>query len=572
MKQLPVGIESFTEIIQEDYYYVDKTKLIKDILLSKSKVMLFTRPRRFGKSLNMDMLKSFFKIDTNISLFDGFAISKEKALCEKYQGKFPVISLSLKDVGGMVFEDFIDGIKVIIGRSAYPYKKLLLQSSKLDDDDKENARCIAANKFKSMADVYSSLYMLSKLLYQHYDKKVIIIIDEYDVPLDKAYQSGFYDEMTSFIRLFFGSALKTNEYLEFAILTGCLRISKESIFTGLNNFEVMGVSDIRFSGYFGFTDTEVKDMLEYYKLGDKYILFKEWYDGYRFGNTEIYCPWDVINQCKLLCEDSEASMQPYWINSSGNDIVRDILNEASASTREQIESLVSEESIKRIINTDLTYVDLKNADISKKETYLWSILYATGYLTDTARPEGKFHTLIIPNKEILKIYKEQILSWFNIKAGHGYQWEQLCSAIENGDAIGIKESLNSIMPKCISIRDTYSRKDMKENFYHGLLIGLMSCNKDWVVKSEQESGDGYPDILVKATEKRVGCVFEIKYAEDGKFDKTCRKAMQQIKDRKYTDVLKQEGLEKIYLYGISFYRKFCNVICEQELLENCINY
>ena len=564
MKQLPIGIESFSKIIQNGYYYIDKTNMIKDLLNSKSEVTLFTRPRRFGKSLNMDMLKTFFKEGTDTSLFDGLAISNEKELCEKYQGKYPVISFSLKDVGGMAFEDFIDGIKIIISRSAYPYKRLLLQSSHLDEDDKENARCIASNKFKSMADVYSSLNMLSRLLCQHYGKKVIIIIDEYDVPLDKAYQSGFYDEMVKFIRLFFGSALKTNEYLEFAVLTGCLRVSKESIFTGLNNFEVMGISDNRFSGYFGFTGGEVKEMLEYYGLEDKYALFKEWYDGYRFGNTEIYCPWDVINQCKLLCEDSGASMQLYWINSSGNDIVRDILSEASANTREQIESLVSEESIKRVINTDLTYADLKDADGPKKETYLWSILYATGYLTDSAKPEGKIHTLVIPNKEILEIYKEQVLSWFNTKAGHGSQWEQLCNAIENGDAEGTEEALNNIMPKCISIRDTYSRKDMKENFYHGLLIGLMSCNGEWVVKSEQESGEGYPDILVKAVEKRAGCVFEIKYAEDGRFDETCRKAMQQIKDKKYADILKQEGVEKIYLYGIAFYRKFCKVVCEQE--------
>ncbi len=564
MKQLPIGIESFSKIIQNGYYYIDKTNMIRDLLNSKSEVTLFTRPRRFGKSLNMDMLKTFFKEGADTSLFNGLAISKEKELCEKYQGKYPVISLSLKDVGGMAFEDFIDGIKIIISRSAYPYKRLLLQSSHLDEDDKENARCIASNKFKSMADVYSSLNMLSRLLCQHYGKKVIIIIDEYDVPLDKAYQSGFYDEMVKFIRLFFGSALKTNEYLEFAVLTGCLRVSKESIFTGLNNFEVMGISDNRFSGYFGFTGGEVKEMLEYYGLEDKYALFKEWYDGYRFGNTEIYCPWDVINQCKLLCEDSGASMQLYWINSSGNDIVRDILSEASANTREQIESLVSEESIKRVINTDLTYADLKDADGPKKETYLWSILYATGYLTDSAKPEGKIHTLVIPNKEILEIYKEQVLSWFNTKAGHGSQWEQLCNAIENGDAEGTEEALNNIMPKCISIRDTYSRKDMKENFYHGLLIGLMSCNGEWVVKSEQESGEGYPDILVKAVEKRAGCVFEIKYAEDGRFDETCRKAMQQIKDKKYADILKQEGVEKIYLYGIAFYRKFCKVVCEQE--------
>ena len=567
MKKLPIGIESFSKIIQNNYYYIDKTNMIRDLLNSISEVTLFTRPRRFGKSLNMDMLKTFFKAGTDTSLFNGLAISKEKRLCEKYQGKFPVISLSLKDVGGITFDDFIDGIKIVISRGAYPYKRLLLQSSYLDDDDKEDARCIAANKFKSMADVYSSLNILCRLLYQHYRKKAIIIIDEYDVPLDKAYQSGCYDEMTKFIRLFFGSALKTNEYLEFAVLTGCLRISKESIFTGLNNFEVMPVSDTRFSGYFGFTGAEVKEMLGYYGLEDKYGLFREWYDGYRFGGTEIYCPWDVINQCKILCEDSKAPMQSYWVNSSGNDIVRDILNGASANTKEQLECLVSEESIKRAINTDLTYADLKNASKVQRETYLWSILYATGYLTDAARPEGKIHTLVIPNKEILEIYKEQVLSWFNANAGHGSQWEQLCSAVENGAAEGTEAALNSIMPKCISIRDTYSRKDMKENFYHGLLIGLMSCNDRWVVKSEQESGEGYPDILIKAVEKGTGCVFEIKYAEGGRFDEACNEAMQQIKDKKYADILKQDGIKTIYLYGIAFFRKSCKVICRLEETE-----
>ena len=561
MKQLPVGIEEFSQIIKNGYYYVDKTNLIKDLLNSGSKVTLFTRPRRFGKSLNIDMLKEFFMAGTDVSLFDGLAISNAKELCKKYQGKYPVISISLKDVNGVTFEDFINMLKFMVFEEISHFD-WLMDSEKLTEYDKLQLNQLLLGKFEGTVNLQNSLKFISRLLYKHYNRKVVVLADEYDVPLDKAYQRGFYDEMVNFIRLFFGSLLKTNEYLEFAVLTGCLRISKESIFTGLNNFEVMAISDTRFSEYFGFTDNEVRDMLEYYRLEDKYTYFKEWYDGYRFGNTEIYCPWDVIKQCKLLYRDVEAPMQPYWINSSGNDIVKDILSRASANTKEQIESLVSEESIKRVINTDLTYADLKNADKVQKETYLWSILYATGYLTDAARPEGKIHTLVIPNKEILEIYREQVLSWFNTKAGHGIQWENLCSKIESGDAAGIEATLNSIMPKCISIRDTYSRKDLKENFYHGLLIGLMSCNDEWVVKSEQESGEGYPDILIKAVEKGVGCVFEIKYAENGNFDNACSEAMQQIKQKKYADILKQDGVETIYLYGMSFYRKSCKVICE----------
>lgn len=565
IKKLPAGIESFSKIIKDNYYYVDKTNMIKDLLNSKSEVTLFTRPRRFGKSLNMDMLKAFFIKGTDISLFDGLAISDEKDLCEKYQGEFPVVSISLKDVSGLTFEDFIIRLRFVIFQEITHFD-CLMDSGKLTEYDKIQLNQLLLGKFEGTVDLQGSLKFLSGLLYKHYGKKVIVLIDEYDVPLDKAYQSGCYDEMVRFIRLFFGSLLKTNEYLEFAVLTGCLRISKESIFTGMNNFKTRAISDNEFSEYFGFTCMEVKNMLEYYGLEDKYTLFKEWYDGYRFGNAEIYCPWDVINQCDILRTDKDAPMKPYWINSSGNDIVRDILSGASANTREQIECLVSEESIKRTINTDLTYADLKNANKVQKETYLWSILYATGYLTDAARPEGRIHTLVIPNKEILEIYREQVLSWFNTKAGHGSQWEQFCIAVENGDAAGTEAALNSIMPKCISIRDTYSRKDTKENFYHGLLIGLMSCNDEWVVKSEQESGEGYPDILVKAVEKGAGCIFEIKYAEDGKFGEVCNKAMQQIKDKKYADILKQDGVETIYLYGIAFCRKSCQVICRQEII------
>lgn len=564
MKKLPVGIEFFAEVIQKDYYYVDKTNMIKELLNSGSKVTLFTRPRRFGKSLNMDMLKTFFEEGTDTSLFNGLAISEEKELCEKYQGKFPVIALSLKDTLGSTFKDFTESLKIIISESLYPLKKVLLQSCQIDNDDKEIIQNLITNKPGSVADLALTLKVLSRILYQHYKKKVIIIIDEYDVPLDRAYQHGFYNEMADFIRIFFGSALKSNNYLEFAVLTGCLRISKESIFTGLNNFKVMSISDRKFSKYFGFTGEEVKTMLEYYDIEEKYPLFKDWYNGYNFGGTGIYCPWDVINQCEHFKEDKNAIMKSYWINSSGNSIVKDILNNVSANTKEQIEHLISQESIVIDIDTNLAYTDFKNPDRNKRETYLWSILYATGYLTDVKEPKDKSHTLIIPNKEILEIYKKQVLSWFNMQVCYSRQWEQLCSAIENGNTCKIEEILNDFMLKCISIRDTNSRKDMKENFYHGIMIGLFSYNGNWVVKSEYESGSGYPDILIKIAEKKTGCIFEIKYAENGQFIKTCQNALKQIKDRNYKSALEQEGMENIYLYGISFYKKSCKVICIHE--------
>lgn len=381
---------------------MDKTNLIKDLLNSGSKVTLFTRPRRFGKSLNMDMLKSFFKIGTDISLFDGLAISNAKELCEKYQGKYPVISISLKDINGVTFENFINMLKFMVFEEVSCFDRLM-DSEKLTEYDKLQLNQLLFGKFEGTVNLQNSLKFISRLLYNHYGN--IVLIDEYDVPLDKAYQRGFYDEMINFISIFFGSVLKTNEYLEFAVLTGCLRV-----FTGLNNFEPKVISDIKFSEYFGFTDGEVKEMLEHYGLINKYTFFKEWYGGYRFGNTEIYCPWDVISQCKLLCRDVDAPMQQCWINSNSNDIVRDILNGASANTKEQIKCLVSGESIRQVINTDLTYADLRDANKVQKETYLWSVLYSTGYLTDAARPEGKIHTLVIPNKEILEIYRQVLTS------------------------------------------------------------------------------------------------------------------------------------------------------------------
>ena len=571
MKKLPVGVEFFTRIIENDYYYVDKTGLIRDLLNSGTTVTLFTRPRRFGKSLNMDMLKTFFQIGTDISLFDGLAISKEKELCRKYQGKFPVISLSLKDIDGITFQDFIDILGIVIRESVYPFKRLLLQSDNLDDSEKRDVEHIMTGKFESKADLTLSLKMLTRFLYQHYGKKAVVIIDEYDVPLDKAYQKGFYDEMVTVIRQLFSSVLKTNAYLEFAVLTGCLRVSRESIFTGLNNFEVRTISDNKFSEYFGFTNNEVRDMLEYYGFSDKYSLFKEWYNGYRFGNTEVYCPWDVINQCKSLYDDKNAAMKPYWVNSSGNSIVRNIIKNGSGRTKSQLEALVHGDSIRQEIIQELTYSDLN--DTSNEMVNLWSILYTTGYLTDACAPSGDIHTLVIPNLEIYKIYEKQILPLYKEKVvKSSTQWEQFCMAVAEGDALKMEELINWFLFSQVSIRDTYYRKDIKENFYHGFLLQTLSINDLWYVRSNIESGTGYPDILVEDEKAKTGWVFELKYAEDkeksGEQDKNlgqaCNEAIQQIKDNGYTSILKKDGMETIYISGVAFCRKKCKIICEQE--------
>lgn len=569
MKKLPVGVELFSKIIKNNYFYVDKTKIIKDLLDMRSKVTLFTRPRRFGKSLNIDMIKTFFEIGTDTSLFDGLVISGYKELCNVYQGKFPVISISLKDVIGKNFDEAVKSMSLIINKLMRQHQ-YLLQDNKLSGIDKE---CLA-QFFKLDLEEYmqsDSLSILSEMLCKYYGKKVIVLIDEYDVPLDKAYQKGYYDEMTSFIRLLFSKVLKTNCYLEFAVLTGCLRVSKESIFTGLNNFNTMTVADNEFSGYFGFTGEEVEEILKYYGLGDKYIYFKEWYNGYKFGGTGIYCPWDVINQCRLLVKDNNAVMKPYWINSSGNEIIKNIIKNGSSKTEKQLESLVYGESIQQEITQELTYSDLM--DMDNRQVNLWSMLYMAGYLTDACAPSGDIHTLIIPNLEIYKIYEKQLLPLFkNRIVKNSIQWENLCKAVADGDAYGTEKFLGWFLFNYSSIRDIYYRKDIKENFYHGFLLQALSINDMWYVRSNIESGEGYPDIIAEDETRKTGWVFELKYAEDTdnsdtqdkKLEKACKEAVQQAKNNDYTAILRKDGMEKVYIFGIAFCRKRCKVICEQE--------
>ncbi len=561
-KALPVGIEFFQDF-KSDYYYVDKTAFIAELIRTKGAVNLFTRPRRFGKSLNMNMFKCFFEIGADVSLFEGLAISRERELCEQHMGKYPVISLSLKDVEGGNYEGALKMMSGIMKQEARRHQ-YLLDSSRLSEIDKEFLKELYSPR-SGEDTLKSSLNLLSELLCRHYGRRAVILIDEYDVPLDKAYQRGYYAEMVNLLRSFLSRALKTNENLEFAVLTGCLRIARESIFTGLNNFKVRSISDEQCAEYFGFTDGEVKEMLRYYGVENRFPDMKEWYDGYHFGDVDVYCPWDVINQCDLLTVSKDAPMRPHWENSSSNAIVRDILEEATEATKAEIEALISGEAVEKEIIPELTYTDLDNEDRGIRQTYLWSILYSTGYLTDAGKPEGRIHKLVIPNKEIRGIYEDRIRSWFRVKAtGDRERWERFCTAVKTGDAVTVQELFGAFLAESISIRDTAVKKEKKENFYHGIFLGLLRAEGSWIVKSNAESGTGYSDILLIAPREKTGCVIEVKYAEKGAFDAACREAMEQIETHEYTRFLKDEGMETIHKYGLACFRKTCRVAYEKE--------
>ncbi len=562
-KKLPIGIESFEEIQKEEFYYVDKTGLIEQLLEKWAKVNLFTRPRRFGKSLNMSMLKAFFEIGGDPALFEGLKISEKKELCEKYMGQFPVISISLKNVEGLTFEAAKKSLKDTLGMEARRFY-FLKQSAGLTDEEKESYKALIGvddtGDFQ-MSDtaMEKALLTLSSLLHKHYNKSVILLIDEYDVPLDKAFQYGYYDEMVSLIRNMFGNALKTNPDLYFAVLTGCLRISKESIFTGLNNLKVMSITDVRFDEYFGFTDIEVKDILEYYGLSEHYAEVKEWYDGYRFGNEEVYCPWDVINYCELLTVDSEAPPQNYWSNTSGNAMVRRFIDKADVKTRDEIERLISGEEIVKEIHQDLTYNELDSSIEN-----LWSVLFTTGYLTQRGQAGEDQYRLVIPNLEIRKLFIRQIREWFrDVSRNDGETLNQFCNAFVEKNPAKIEELFGDYLWNTISIRDTASAK--KENFYHGILLGLLGYKSNWLVKSNAESGIGYSDILVEAPDNRTGIVIELKYAERGDMDAACEEALQQIENRDYVAKLKEDGMRNIIKYGIACYKKNCKVVLGKSL-------
>ena len=559
-KKLPVGIDIFEKLISNDFYYVDKTAMIISLLKNWSEVNLFTRPRRFGKSLNMTMLKAFFEIGTDPKLFDGLKISEEKELCQQYMGKFPVIFLSLKGVEGRSFEDARYCLIELISREAMRFR-FLLDSDKLSEEDKgvykamisrQNGRCTMDEKSLAL-----SLQTLSELLYKYYGQKTVILLDEYDVPLDKAFQYGFYNEMVLLIRTLFGNALKTNPYLQFAVLTGCLRIAKESIFTGLNNFKVLSILNSQYDEYFGFTNKEVKEMLEYYGLSEHYEVIKEWYDGYVFGQAEVYCPWDVINYCDLLRTEPDAYPENYWANTSGNAIVRRFIDKADAQTRKDIERLIAGEEIEKEIHQELTY-----NEIDKSIDNLWSVLFTTGYLTHRGRVEENRLRLAIPNREVRNLFISQIREWFKEEIREDASMlSEFCDAFPNKDAEKIEELFGDYLWKTISIRDTASSR--KENFYHGILLGLLAYKESWLVLSNAESGIGYSDILIEIPKGRIGVVIELKYAERGKLEEACKQALSQIEEKDYEARLIDDGMKSVIKYGIACYKKNCRVECRK---------
>ena len=560
--KLPVGIDDFRKLRESDFYYVDKTRLIEQLLLNWSEVTLFTRPRRFGKTLNMSMLKSFFEIGTDKSLFDGLYISDNKALCDEYMGKYPVIFLSFKGVEGLEFASAKRMLCTIIEREIDRHYYLKISDALTDED-----RTLFTKMLHGQADnIEDSIRMLSQLLYKHYGQKAVILIDEYDVPLDKAFQNGYYKEMVSLIRGLFGQALKTNEFLQFAVLTGCLRVSKESIFTGLNNFEINSIVDIDHDEQFGFTDDEVMKLLLDYDRSERYPDVKEWYDGYHFGNADIYCPWDVINFAKKLVSDPSARPSAFWINSSGNDMVKRFVDKADQTTRDEIEKLVAGGFVEKQLRLDLTYDEIDNTIDN-----LWSVLFTTGYLTKIGEvkvpdSESYAYRLVIPNKEVREVFVLQIQEWFKaVVANENDTMKLLSKAIIDKDEQQIARQLNIVMSRMISILDTKAPDAMKENFYHGLILGLLrGSNPDWLIKSNRESGDGFSDILIMPEDPDAGIVIEVKYAKEMKeLDAACEAAMAQIKDKRYDEALRDEGRCDILAYGIAFCRKRCRVVGEK---------
>ncbi len=558
-KKLPIGIENFEEIRKENFYYIDKTGLIIELLHNWGAVNLFTRPRRFGKSLNMSMLEHFFSLDGDKSIFNRLDISKETVLCEEYMGKYPVISVSMKGIDArnyeMAFEMAVQIMKRVPAKVQY-----LLESDALSEQDKAEYRKLLDDNM-SEAVFCNSLRVLSELLEKHHGTKVILLIDEYDVPLAKAHEKGYYDQMVSLIRSLLGEALKTNNSLKLAVLTGCLRISKESIFTGLNNLKVLTIADERFDEYFGFTDKEVRELLEYYDVADHYEEVKRWYEGYQFGNASVYCPWDVLNHCDRIRSEPHVQPENYWINTSSNDAVKRFIQEsANVTTKREIERLVAGEVIMKEIHQELTYLE-----IYQTIENIWSLLFTTGYLTQRGKAEGRQMKLAIPNLEIRDIYVTQIMEFFkeNVRED-GDMLNRFCNALQNEDAENVEKIFNDYLKKTISIRDTAVRTDMKENFYHGVLLGILGVKNRWGISSNREMGEGYADILAEPDTGDMGIIIEVKYAHDGDLDAACKEALEQIKYTRYEDDLEDDGVENILKYGIACYKKRCRVMLAEK--------
>ena len=563
--KLPVGIDNFEKIRRNGFYYVDKTSLIEQLFSNWGEVNLFTRPRRFGKTLNMSMLKYFFEIGTDRSLFDGLHICANEKICSEHMGKYPVIFLSLKNAEGLNFDTAKYQMVELIAREAERFSFLAEDANLSDRDrDKYNALTAFADGRYQMSDdvLYGSLQTLSELLYKHFNQKTVILIDEYDVPLDKAFQHGYYREMVALIRALFGRALKTNEALAFAVLTGCLRVSKESIFTGLNNFKILSITDSRFDEQFGFTDKEVQKLLADYHLEARFSETKEWYDGYRFGNVDVYCPWDVINHIDRIKDDPNARPEAYWINTSGNDLVKRFVDKANRTTRNEIEQLIAGNAIEKMLRLDLTYDEIDNSIEN-----LWSVLFTTGYLTQAGMTEDGAYRLVIPNREICEVFKLQIQEWF--KKSIFSNTEQLTAfwkAFEEGNTDGVEMYLNRIMSNSISVFDIKTGEGKKEISYHNLLVGILTGNADWLVKSNVEAGEGFADIIVETEDPNAGIVVELKYTKDyDEMEQACRVALDQINDRRYQEYLLNDGRKDITLYGIAFCKKRCKAMASGNL-------
>ena len=557
-RKLPIGIENFEQIIKDDFYYVDKTGLISELLRNWGMVNLFTRPRRFGKSLNMSMLEHFFSVEGDKSIFDGLKISKDKKLCEEYMGKHPVISISLKGINAASYEAAFElTVKTIKG--AVQKAGFLKMSDKLDEDEKKEYRAILDENM-SEATLFWSLKNLSELLEKHYETKVILLIDEYDVPLAKAFENGYYDKMVFLIRNLLEQTLKTNNSLKFAVMTGCMRISKESIFTGLNNLKVLSITDEHFDEYFGFTDEDVKEMLRYYDREDHYEEMRNWYDGYRFGSTDVYCPWDVLNHCDKIKENAAAFPENYWVHTSSNEAVKKIIQmSGNITTKREIERLLAGEEIVKEIRQELTYQEMYQSVEN-----IWSLLFMTGYLTQRQRLDASHYKLAIPNLEVRDIFKTQIMEYFKEGvAKDGDTLKQLCDALKGGDAEKVERLFEGYLKKTISIRDTFVEKSLKENFYHGILLGILGVKEDWGVFSNRETGDGYSDIMIETEDSEMGIIIEIKYAGDGNLLNACEKALKQVEETKYEETLLENGVEKILKYGIACYMKHCKVMCSE---------
>lgn len=570
-KKLPVGIESFEKIRTQDFYYVDKTVMIRDLIQRWGEVNLFTRPRRFGKSLNLSMLKAFFEIGGNRALFDGLKISEEKEICEEYMGKFPVISISLKDVEGSDYDVARTLLCSVIGNEALRFYELLKSSPKLNEVERRQYEQLVCTDHEqrgsfAMSDsvLMGSLKTLSSLLEKHYEKKVILLIDEYDVPLSKANEQGYYNEMVFLMRNLLQQVLKTNSSLYFAVLTGCLRLAKESIFTGLNNFKIYSITDVRFDEYFGFTDSEVKEMLAYYGQEAKVQTVREWYDGYHFGTLDVYCPWDVISYCDDLIDDKDAAPKNYWINTSGNDVVRHFIEKmGNGVMKGEMEALIDGKEVEKEIHEDLTYHEIYDS-----VNHLWSMLFMTGYLTRQEPADGDRYKLVIPNLEIRSIFIRQIMAMFKKEvAKDGKLLESFCNALEQGNAAEVEKLFSSYLKKSISIRDTFVQKTLKENFYHGILLGILGYKDGWILKSNKESGNGYSDIWIYDEEKELGIIIEVKYAEESQFEVVCREAIAQIDKNRYAEELREEGCHSILKYGIACYKKRCQVTVVKEKVE-----